>query len=95
MAGRCCFDVEPGDLVSVMVDGTKKFINAFVVDVSKPTCFRYEYAVQTCPHVISVKDDIAIYEDFIRKWRFGWVEPMTRSELLVQGLLEEQVVLSG
>ena len=87
----CCFDVEPGDHVSVMVDGMKKFINAYVVGVSDPTCFSYEYAIRTCPTVVAFEDDVAFYEDFTRRWRFGWVEPRTRSELLVQDMLEDDM----
>ena len=85
----CCFDVEPGDHVCVIV--AKKFINAFVCDVSSPICFGYEYAVRTSPRVVDYANNCALYEDFNRKWRFGWVQPRTRSELLVQWILEEKL----
>ena len=87
----CCFDVEPGDLVSVMAPESKKFINCVVLHVRNPTCFCYEFPVVLTDNIIKMNSDIAIYEDFTRHWRFGWDEPRTRRECEIHGVFEKYV----
>ena len=73
----------------VMVNGMpKKFVNAFVTDVSNPACFSFEYCFRENSYIIAIESDTALYGDFTRKWRFGWVPPKTREELFVHGFLE-------
>ena len=87
----CCFDVEPGDYVSVMANGSKKFVNCVVLHVRNPTCFCYEFPALLPDNVVKISNDIAVYEDFTRRWKFGWVEPRTRSDQEFHGVFEDYV----
>ncbi len=79
MDDGCCFDVEIGDQVSVMIRGTDVFANAVVICVSLNalTC---ECPMKDSSGVLELQTAAYFYDEFTLRWNFGWIEPRTRAQ---------------
>jgi hypothetical protein len=79
----CCFDVEIGDHVSVMMMGTDVFVNAVVASVNM-NALNCRCAMQDSRGQYRLQTFTYFYDEFTACWRFGWTEPRTRAQHLLQ-----------
>jgi hypothetical protein len=76
----CCFDVDRGDRVSVVMKGSVSFVPVVVTDVYNGFHdFEYSYFVDKERHT-----GRCYYDEFNKTWKFGWDETRRSQKCAVE-----------